>query len=607
MGIRIHAGSGTKGARTPDHLTLASRASLVVMDEPFVSPFTTLVHRVEEACRRSNVECVRVDGSCTVPPVQVLKKKNTINNSKMKYDGGSAKAYLWQNKTEHLRESHLKAAIDGYFDAPELDVKMEDEDLFLGKPQEGASSAKAFTNEGSIGQRLAHLFPPRWKPTSGTSSSSLPSAPDVRPFTSRELCDLYQNDDYVLDGSPGNDIKQHQQSKQDHKIPFHNFVVNWPGADPTVPPCPQTIGTSSHGMHRWNTFVQKGGLLRYGKERNDARKVHSVSRMSAYLNLGIVSIFRLVWEVKQQQAKSKASSNSTSQQQQAKSNSKWNKSGADKMEEEIVKWREFSYAHAFAREDYDDVGSLPPWSVTCLNNYPNRRKGYTLEQLANGTTGDAKWNAMQQYLVRTGELHNNVRMTWGKTVAEWVGSSSILSPSALNDNMCSISPAQLTLRTLCYLNDRYALDGLSPPSYAGLLWCMGWTEKPTSGSSEWTIPKKPAHRYKMNPEEFRMAEQKLLSTSQSIQYRGASVSGSSGASGKSHRSVLDMMKMQASNGSTANATSKDNHAESKRNTEDSESSSATKRIKRNGSVATIDSFFSKDPRKRKRKEIVDLT
>eukprot|EP00579_Thalassiosira_antarctica_P020460 CAMPEP_0201967526 /NCGR_PEP_ID=MMETSP0904-20121228/12174_1 /ASSEMBLY_ACC=CAM_ASM_000553 /TAXON_ID=420261 /ORGANISM="Thalassiosira antarctica, Strain CCMP982" /LENGTH=494 /DNA_ID=CAMNT_0048514987 /DNA_START=17 /DNA_END=1501 /DNA_ORIENTATION=+ len=494
---------------------------------------------------------------------------------------------------------------------------MEDEDLFLAKPQQGASSATAFTNEGSIGQHLAHLFPSRWKPApsnnanDGTSSSSsLPSAPDVRPFTSRELCHIYQNDDYVLDDSQENDTQQkpQQQSKQDHTIPLHNFAVNWPGSDPTVPPCPQTIGTTSHGMHRWNNFVQKGGLLRYGKERNDARKVHSVSRMSAYLNLGIVSIFRLVWEVKraQQQAKSKASSNSTSQQQ-AKSNSKWNKSGADKMEEEIVKWREFSYAHAFAREDYDDVGSLPPWSVTCLNNYPNRRKGYTLEQLANGTTGDAKWNAMQQYLVRTGELHNNVRMTWGKTVAEWVGSSSILSPSAVNDSMCSISPAQLTLRTLCYLNDRYALDGLSPPSYAGLLWCMGWTEKPTSGSSEWTIPKKPAQRYKMNPEEFRMAEQKLLSTSQSIQYRCAFVIDRTGVSGKSHRSVLDMMKMQSYNGSTANTTSTDNHAESKLKTEDSKPSSASKGMKRNGSFTTIDSFFSKDPKKRKSKEIVDLT
>merc|ERR1712195_191726 len=29
-------------------------------------------------------------------------------------------------------------------------------------------------------------------------------------------------------------------------------------------------------------------------------------------------------------------------------------------------------------------------------------------------------------------------------------------------------------RTLLHLNDRYALDALSPPSIAGILWCLGW-------------------------------------------------------------------------------------------------------------------------------------
>ena len=50
VGIRIHGCAG--GARASDHLTLASRASLVITDEPFVSPHVTFVERVEEACRR---------------------------------------------------------------------------------------------------------------------------------------------------------------------------------------------------------------------------------------------------------------------------------------------------------------------------------------------------------------------------------------------------------------------------------------------------------------------------------------------------------------------------------------------------------------------------
>ena len=117
-----------------------------------------------------------------------------------------------------------------------------------------------------------------------------------------------------------------------------------------------------------------------------------------------------------------------------------------------MKGREVSYAHTFQREDCDDVGSLPRWSVTCLNNHPDRRMGYMLEQLANGMTGMQSGMLCQQYLMRTGELQNNVRMTWGKTVVEWFGCCSIL-PSVVNGNMCTISLTQLTILTLCYFND----------------------------------------------------------------------------------------------------------------------------------------------------------
>lgn len=225
-----------------------------------------------------------------------------------------------------------------------------------------------------------------------------------------------------------------------------------------------------------------------------------------------------------------------------------------------------------------------------------------MEQLANGMTGDAKWDAMQQYLVRTGELHNNVRMTWGKTVNEWVGCRYL---SAADDVHYS-SPAQLTLRALCYLNDRYALDGLSPPSYAGLLWCIGWSDKPSSGnSSEWNIAKKPAYRYRMNPEDFRRAEQKLLASRSSQDGGCESSNVNAGGSMKRQRSVLDMMKMQSSSSaSTASSpaaaaivdltASEDGN--SKESTESVNSSKASKGMKRNASF-TIDSFFSKTGKK----------
>jgi deoxyribodipyrimidine photo-lyase len=70
-------------------------------------------------------------------------------------------------------------------------------------------------------------------------------------------------------------------------------------------------------------------------------------------------------------------------------------------------------------------------------------------------TGDAFWDAAQQQLAATGELHNNVRMTWGKAPLGWAP-----------------SPAAALAWTL-HLNHKFALDGCDPCSYAGVLWCFG--------------------------------------------------------------------------------------------------------------------------------------
>ena len=552
VGIRIH---GPNGARVPDHLTLASNASFVVTDESFVSPFTTIARRVKEACRKSKVECVSVDGSTTVPPIQVLKRNRNLVSGEIVYEGIPQKAYLWQNKTEHLRDAHLEAAMGGEFCAPELLIKLKDEDLFHPITLSGGLP--------TLAEKLAHLFPRRWKPTEALVADAerdcRPSCPDVRPFTSKELYSLFRNNDhykYSQTTAAASSAANQSQLKSDDstKVPFYNFSMNWAGADRTVPPVGHTIGTSPFGMSRWNAFVQKGGLLRYGKERNNAKLVHSVSRMSAYLNLGIVSIFRLVAEVKR--AQSQAHGNIS------------HKSCIDKFLQEIIKFREISYAHAFSRgNDYDDVGSLPRWSVQTLNEqHANTTHNITQKELETGTTNDAKWNAMQRYLVRTGELHNNVRMTWGKTVVSWASSLECES---------SLQRSDVVLKTVCHLNDRFALDGLSPPSYAGILWCMGWTDKPTNNDGECRIPLKHAYRYRMSPEQFLEAEIFLLSSGSS----------SKGTNIKHQGSVLDMMKMQPRIKSDA-ATTRKVHAVA---------SSANKGMTRNRS---IESFFSKPAKKK---------
>ena len=54
------------------------------------------------------------------------------------------------------------------------------------------------------------------------------------------------------------------------------------------------------------------------------------------------------------------------------------------------------------------------------------------------------WDAMQRCLIRHGELHNNLRMTWGKAFLSWAPSPALALTWALD------------------LNHKYALDGGDP-------------------------------------------------------------------------------------------------------------------------------------------------
>ena len=85
---------------------------------------------------------------------------------------------------------------------------------------------------------------------------------------------------------------------------------------------------------------------------------------------------------------------------------------------------------------------------------------YSWETLARGRTGDRLWDVARRSLLIHGELHNNVRMTWGKARLNWT------------------SDAQSALAMMIDLNHRYALDGQDPASFGGILWCLGQFDRP---------------------------------------------------------------------------------------------------------------------------------
>ncbi len=212
--------------------------------------------------------------------------------------------------------------------------------------------------------------------------------------------------------------------------------------DHSVGPVPHTPGGSDAGYARWAGFAKR--LRAYGRTRNDPLK-DGVSRMSAYLHYGMVAPTRLAREAHAIGGK-----------------------GAEKYLDELVVWRELANHWCRHHEAHDTLAALPGWAVDTLRAHAGDRRPavHDLETLSRARTTEPLWDACQLSLLRQGELHNNVRMTWGKALPLWTA-----------------TPEEAVF-TLFELNNRYALDGRDPSSVAGLQWCLGLLDRPFSPEVE---------------------------------------------------------------------------------------------------------------------------
>ena len=206
--------------------------------------------------------------------------------------------------------------------------------------------------------------------------------------------------------------------------------------DHAIGPVPGTPGGSPAGYRRWERFKDEG-LARYDRLRNDAAIAwpHGVSRLSPYLHHGHISALRIAREALAHGGR-----------------------GAEKFLDELLIWRELSHHYCFHRSaDLDSLRALPAWAQDSLAAHADdpRPALYSWETLARGRTSDPLWDAAQRSLLIHGELHNNVRMTWGKAIPFWTPD-----PEAAR-------------AMLVDLNHRYALDGNDPNSYGGLYSSLG--------------------------------------------------------------------------------------------------------------------------------------
>ena len=216
-----------------------------------------------------------------------------------------------------------------------------------------------------------------------------------------------------------------------------------------------TVGASDHyrggtaaGRERLKKFIAEI-LPFYDKARSKPDKDGS-SRLSAYLHFGYLSPLEIALAVRDADAPQES---------------------IDAYLEELIVRRELSYNLTLFNDKYDSLAALPAWVQKTMREHADdeRQFTYSLEQLEAGETHDELWNAAQREMVATGEMHNYVRMLWGKNVIAW-------SPSY-----------EIAFETLVHLNNKYCLDGRNPNSYAGILWCFGkhdrpWMERPVFGT-----------------------------------------------------------------------------------------------------------------------------
>jgi deoxyribodipyrimidine photo-lyase len=217
--------------------------------------------------------------------------------------------------------------------------------------------------------------------------------------------------------------------------------------DHSVPASKHYKGGTKAARKRLKHFVAQI-LPKYDQTRSKP-DVDGSSRLSAYLHFGFISIQEIAEAVKHAKAP---------------------RAAKDEFLEEAIVRRELSFNFTRFNGRYDSIESLPAWVQQTMRDHIDDPRPVLLEreQIESAETPDTLWNAAQRELLLTGEMHNYVRMLWGKRVIEW--QTSYESAFAL----------------LEHLNNKYALDGRDPNSYAGILWCFGkhdrpWFERPIFG------------------------------------------------------------------------------------------------------------------------------
>ena len=208
--------------------------------------------------------------------------------------------------------------------------------------------------------------------------------------------------------------------------------------------------TSLGGLSAARTLLHAfagDGLLDYAERRRHPSDVGGSSRLSPYLHYGMISPLEVVNTVRGAVPEAQG----------------------DAFLNEMLTWRELSLNFCLRNPQHGTLAALPDWVHRSMAAHADDRRDvtYTLDELERAATHDPIWNAGQRELLETGQMHNVVRMLWGKSVLTWA-------PSYAD-----------ALAWLLHLNNKYALDGRDPNSFAGIQWCFGKFDRPFASRPVW--------------------------------------------------------------------------------------------------------------------------
>jgi deoxyribodipyrimidine photo-lyase len=217
--------------------------------------------------------------------------------------------------------------------------------------------------------------------------------------------------------------------------------------DRSVAPVNDIVGGTDCALKRLKSFI-RNELANYPVDRNRPER-DGTSRLSAYLHFGHIGPHTVALAVQKADAP---------------------KAAKEAFLEQLIVRRELAINFVRFNPDYDNFESGTPWAHKSLAEHAaDPRKIYSERQLEDAQTHDPLWNAAQMQMVKTGFMHNYMRMYWAKKILEW----------------CK-TPAR-AFQMAVYLNDKYELDGRDPNGYAGIAWAVvgkhdrPWFERPIFG------------------------------------------------------------------------------------------------------------------------------